>query len=130
MPPTDPPVDLKAVEQSPEFRVLIAARRRFAGPAPIFLLAWYFAFHLLAGYAPEFMGRSVYEGLTVGYCLALTQFVMVAVLGLMYLRRAERVYDPLAAKAAARALEAQPPTRSARPAVDDVERRSPGVTTP
>ena len=41
---------------------------------------------------------SVYEGLTVGYCLALTQFVVVGALGLVYLRRAERVYDPMAEK--------------------------------
>ena len=42
------------------------------------------------------MASSVYEGLTVGYCLALTQFVMVFVLGIWYLRRADRDYDPLA----------------------------------
>jgi uncharacterized membrane protein (DUF485 family) len=53
------------------------------------------------------MARSVYEGLTVGYCLALTQFVMVGVLGIMYLRRAERVFDPLAEKVARRALSAE-----------------------
>ena len=52
------------------------------------------------------MGSSVYQGLTVGYCLALTQFLMVAVLGLLYLRRANDVYDPLAAKAAQVALDA------------------------
>jgi hypothetical protein len=45
------------------------------------------------------MSRSVYEGLTVGYCLALTQFVMVLVLGLLYLRKSDREFDPLAAKA-------------------------------
>ena len=44
------------------------------------------------------MAESVYQGLTVGYCLALTQFVMVSVLGIVYLRRAEAVYDPLAEK--------------------------------
>ena len=32
------------------------------------------------------MAERVYEGLTVGYCLALTQFVMVLVLGLLYLQ--------------------------------------------
>ena len=93
---TDPRVDWESVERSPQFKELIAARRRFVLPATIFFLAWYFGFVLLAGYAPDFMARSVYEGLTVGYCLALTQFVMVAVLGLMYLRRSERVFDPLA----------------------------------
>jgi uncharacterized membrane protein (DUF485 family) len=103
---TDPHVDWQAVERSSEFRELIAARRRFVLPATIFFLSWYIGFILLAGYAPDFMGESVYQGLTVGYCLALTQFVMVGVLGLMYLRRAERVYDPLAEKAVQRALAA------------------------
>jgi uncharacterized membrane protein (DUF485 family) len=100
----DPRVDWEAVERSPQFRELIAARRRFVLPATIFFLSWYIGFILLAGYAPDFMARSVYEGLTVGYCLALTQFVMVGALGLMYLRRSERVYDPLAAQVRALAL--------------------------
>ncbi|MEA2667027.1 MAG: hypothetical protein QOI11_3971 [Candidatus Eremiobacteraeota bacterium] len=91
-------VDWEAVERSPEFAELIAARRRFVLPATIFFLAWYIGFVLLAGYAPDFMADSVYEGLTVGYCLALTQFVMVFVLGYLYLRRADTVFDPLAAK--------------------------------
>jgi len=90
-------VDWNAVEQSPEFKELVAARRRFVLPATIFFLAWYLGFILLAGYAPDFMAESVYQGLTVGYCLALTQFVMVFTLGYLYLRRADRVYDPLAA---------------------------------
>ena len=91
-------VDWNAVEQSPEFRELVASRRRFVLPATIFFLAWYLGFILLAGYAPDFMAESVYEGLTVGYCLALTQFVMVFTLGYLYLRRADKVYDPLAAR--------------------------------
>ena len=65
-------------------------------PATIFFLAYYMAFILLAGYAEDFMASSVYEGLTVGYCLALTQVLMVFVLGIVYLRKAEREYDPLA----------------------------------
>jgi uncharacterized membrane protein (DUF485 family) len=107
MPTPDPRVDWQEVARSKEFRELLAARRRFVLPATIFFLAWYFGFVLLAGYAPDFMARSVYEGLTVGYCLALTQFVMVGALGLMYLRRSERVYDPLADDVVARALAAE-----------------------
>ena len=79
-------------------------RRRFVLPATIFFLSWYVRFILLAGYAPDFMTRSVYQGLTVGYCLALTQFAMVFTLGLMYLRRSERTYDPLADEVVRRAL--------------------------
>ena len=119
-------VDWNAVEQSPEFQELIAARRRFVLPATIFFLSWYIGFVLLAGYAPDFMGDSVYEGLTVGYCLALTQFVMVFTLGYLYLRRADTVYDPLAAKVieqadrpaagAATATAPAPPAPTAPPA--------------
>jgi len=104
----DPRVDWEAVEQSAEFKELVAARRRFVLPATIFFLAWYIGFILLAGYAPDFMARSVYQGLTVGYCLALTQFVMVAALGIMYLRRAESTYDPLAEKVVQHALATSP----------------------
>ena len=42
------------------------------------------------------MGESVYQGLTVGYCYALTQFLMVFVLGIWYLRKSENEFDPLA----------------------------------
>jgi uncharacterized membrane protein (DUF485 family) len=124
----DPRVDWEAVEQSPEFRELIAKRRSFVLPATIFFLAWYIGFILLAGYAPDFMAESVYQGLTVGYCLALTQFVMVGVLGLMYLRRADSVYDPLAEKAVRRALGADPHRRAAEAPADDVGR--PGADSP
>ena len=92
-------IDWEAIEASPEFQELVRTRRSFVVPATIFFLAWYMGFVVLAAYAEDFMSERVYQGLTVGYCLALTQFVMVLVLGIMYLRRADRVYDPLAAKA-------------------------------
>jgi uncharacterized membrane protein (DUF485 family) len=88
-------VDWQGIERSEEFRELVKRRRSFVVPATIFFLAFYMGFILLAGYAPDFMRESVYEGLTVGYCLALTQFVMVFVLGLWYLRKADREFDPL-----------------------------------
>ncbi|MCW2997462.1 MAG: rane protein [Solirubrobacterales bacterium] len=97
-------IDWEAAERSPEFQELVRERRRFVIPATVFYLSWYLGFILLAGYARDFMGSSVYQGLTVGYVLALTQFVMVAVLGIAYLRRAERIFDPLAARVAERAL--------------------------
>jgi uncharacterized membrane protein (DUF485 family) len=92
-------IDWEAIEASPEFQELVRTRRSFVVPATIFFLSWYMGFVILAAYAEDFMSERVYQGLTVGYCLALTQFVMVLVLGIMYLRRADRVYDPLAAKA-------------------------------
>jgi len=91
-------VDWVGAERSPEFQELVRRRRAFVVPATVFFLGWFLAFILLAGYAPDFMGESVYEGLTVGYVLALSQFVMVWVLSWLYLRRSDRLFDPLAAR--------------------------------
>ena len=91
-----PSYDWERIEHSPEFQELVHKRRSFVVPATIFFLAYYMGFILLCGYAPDFMDDSVYQGLTVGYCLALTQFVMVFVLGILYLRKSDRHYDPLA----------------------------------
>lgn len=92
----EPVHDWERIERSPEFQELVRKRRSFVVPATIFFLAYYMGFILLCGYAKDFMAESVYEGLTVGYCLALTQFVMVLALGILYLRKADRDYDPLA----------------------------------
>jgi uncharacterized membrane protein (DUF485 family) len=98
-------IDWIAAERSPEFQELVRKRRAFVLPATIFYLVWFFGFILLTAYAEDFMGKSVIDGLTVGYCLALSQFIMVWVLTAMYLKRADRVFDPLARRAAERALQ-------------------------
>jgi uncharacterized membrane protein (DUF485 family) len=108
-----PDVDWVAAERSPEFQELVRKRRGFVLPATLFFLAWYFGFIILAGYAPDFMGREfLTDGLTVGYALALSQFVMTWVLGWLYVRRATRVFDPLAARAAEVAVRAGRPETS------------------
>ena len=94
----EPTYDWERIERSPEFQELVRKRRSFVLPATIFFLSYYMAFILLCGYAEDFMASSVYEGLTVGYCLALTQFVMVLALGIIYLKKSDRDYDPLAAR--------------------------------
>ena len=101
-----PEIDWIAAEQSPEFRELVKRRNAFVIPATIFFFAWFFGFILLCGYAEDFMGESIYEGFTVGYLIALSNFVMAWGLGALYLRQARRVFDPLARKAAETALEA------------------------
>jgi uncharacterized membrane protein (DUF485 family) len=93
-----PGYDWETLEHTPEFQELIQKKKRFVLPATIFFLSYYMAFILLCGYAEDFMAKSLYEGLTVGYTLALTQFVMVLVLGIWYLRKADHEYDPLAQK--------------------------------
>jgi len=100
-------VDWLAIEAMPEFQELQARRRKFVVPATIFFLSWYVLFVLLAGYAEDFMGTEVlFDGLTVGYLLALTQFLMVWGLGWAYLRYSARVLDPLRERVVAQAAAA------------------------
>ena len=102
-----PEIDWVAAERSPEFRELVKRKKAFVLPATVFFLAWYFGFIVLAGYAPDFMGEEIlFDGFTIGYLLALSQFVMTWVLGAWYLRKADREFDPLAERAAQVALEA------------------------
>jgi uncharacterized membrane protein (DUF485 family) len=116
-------VDWVAAERSPEFQELIKRKKAFVLPATIFFLSWYFGFIILAGYAPDFMGEEVLiDGVTIGYVLALTQFAMTWILGAMYLRRASRDFDPLAARAAEVALEAGRDNGSARFGRESVDR--------
>lgn len=116
MPEHHSDIDWQAVERSPEFRELIRKKKAFVLPATIFFLAWYFGFIILAGYAPDFMGREfITDGMTVGYALALSQFVMTWVLGWMYLRRADNTFDPLAEKAREAAMtNGRPPLTETR----------------
>jgi uncharacterized membrane protein (DUF485 family) len=91
--------DWVAIERSSEFQELTSRKRAFVVPATIFFMTWYFGFIALCGYAPDFMGREfITDGLTVGYALAVTQFLMTWLLGAMYVRRANRNWDPLAAR--------------------------------
>ena len=114
-PDPQPEIDWIAAERSPEFRELIKRKRAFVVPATIFFLAWYFGFIILAGYAPDFMGEEfITDGLTVGYALALTQFLMTWGLGWWYLRKSDRVFDPLAQRAAEVALRAGAEARPGR----------------
>ena len=98
-----PEIDWKAAARSPEFQELVTKRRSFTIPVLAFVFVWYFGFIALAGYAPDFMGERLIDGFTVGYAIALTQFVMTWVLGWLYLRKSDRVFDPLARRAAERA---------------------------
>jgi uncharacterized membrane protein (DUF485 family) len=101
-----PEIDWVAAERSPEFQELTKKKKSFVIPTTIFFLAWYTGFVLLCGYAPGFMGEEfLVDGLTVGYVLALSQFVMVWGLAAWYLRKSDREFDPLAKRAADRALE-------------------------
>ncbi len=81
---------------SSEFRRLITSRRNFIIPAVIFFLVYYFALPLGNGLAPSLMNTKVIGNINLAYLFALSEFVMAWILAAVYIRRANRVFDPLA----------------------------------
>jgi uncharacterized membrane protein (DUF485 family) len=89
-------IDYIAVEQSPRFQRLKRTQRSFIFPLAVFFLLWYFAYVLLAAFAPEFMGQRVWGDITIGLLLGLGQFVTTFGITMAYVSFANRKLDPLA----------------------------------
>ena len=84
----DPDTDWEAIEAEPEFRELVAAKRRFMVPATVFFIVYYFALPLLVGYFPGAMSRDVVGEINLAYLFALSQFAMAWAVMALYVRRA------------------------------------------
>ena len=93
----------EGLEQTDEFRQLVRARLRFVLPATIFFLVYYFLLPLGNGLAPGLMKTRVFGEINIAYLFALSEFVMAWVLAYLYIRKANTVFDALAAKVRARA---------------------------
>jgi uncharacterized membrane protein (DUF485 family) len=86
------PGDWSKVANQPQFRSLIADKRRFIIPATIFFLAYFLSLPVLVGFVPATMERAVWGPVTVANLFALSQFAMAWILLALYLWRA-RGYD-------------------------------------
>jgi uncharacterized membrane protein (DUF485 family) len=93
----------EGLEQTPEFRQLVQARLRFVLPATVFFLVYYFLLPLLNGLAPSFMRTNVFGQINIAYLFALSQFVVAWFIAYLYIRQANRLFDPLAEKVRQRA---------------------------
>jgi uncharacterized membrane protein (DUF485 family) len=87
----------EALAASAEFRRLITAKRNFIIPAVVFFLVYYFALPLGNGLAPRLMNTKIIGNINLAYLFALSEFVMAWILAAVYIRRANRIFDPLAA---------------------------------
>ena len=99
----DEAVHWEGLEQTDEFRELVRRRFRFVLPATIFFLVYYFMLPLGNGLAPDFMKTKVIGQVNIAYLFALSEFVMAWVLAFLYIRKANGLFDTLAAKVRARA---------------------------
>jgi uncharacterized membrane protein (DUF485 family) len=90
------------VQQSSEFGQLRTRFRKFVFPMTALFLAWYFFYVLLAAFAPEFMAISFWGRLNIGLVLGLLQFVSTFTITMIYVRWADKNFDPEAQKLAER----------------------------
>ena len=93
---TAPPVDYRAVQESPEFQRLRSRHRKFVFPVLGACLVWYLAYVLLAGYAHDFMSTPVFGSVNVAILLGLAQVVTTFAVTTWYVSYANRQLDPIA----------------------------------
>lgn len=85
-----------AVQESPEFIDLRHRFRRFVFPVTAGFLTWYFLYVLLAVFAPGFMSTKVWGNINIGLIFGLLQFVSTFAITMIYVRWADREFDPRA----------------------------------
>lgn len=95
------------LQQTEEFGELRRRFRRFVFPMTALFLAWYFLYVLLAAYAPDFMSQKVYKEINVGLLFGFGQFLSTFVITILYVRWADREFDPRADALHARLEEGQ-----------------------
>jgi uncharacterized membrane protein (DUF485 family) len=95
--------DWRAIERSPEFVELVQSRRRFTTPAAIVFFSWMLLFLFLMAFAEDFMGTQIVDGLPLAWVFAASQVFMTWALTWLYLRKADREWEPLERRAAERA---------------------------
>jgi uncharacterized membrane protein (DUF485 family) len=74
--------------QSPEYRQLLASKRRFIIPATCFFVVYYFSLLVLVGWFPKAMSARVFGLLNWAYVFAVSQFFMAWGMAFLYVRKA------------------------------------------
>lgn len=90
------------LQNSEDFVALRRKFRRFVFPMTAAFLAWYFLYVFLAVWAQGFMGTRVFGNITWGLILGLLQFVTTFAITMIYVRWADREFDPRAEALAAK----------------------------
>lgn len=92
--------DWLAIERSPEFKELVATRRKIITPLTVVWLVVSIGYLILAAFVPGVMGWQVTDGLPFAWIAAMTQVILTWVVTWSYLRKADRVLEPLEKRAA------------------------------
>ncbi|HVD23039.1 MAG TPA: DUF485 domain-containing protein [Lapillicoccus sp.] len=84
------------VQRSTEFTDLRRRFRRFVFTLTALFMAWYFLYVLLSSFAVGFMSTKVFGEINVGLIFGLLQFVSTFAITVIYVRWADRHFDPAA----------------------------------
>lgn len=85
----------------PSFRALIQAKKALLVPMVLVYFGAFMGMTLLAGYGKGFMTQKVTGAFNMAYLLVLACYVMCWVMGVLYVRVANRDFDVMAAQAIA-----------------------------
>lgn len=88
--------DWDRLAAAPEFKKLLADKRRFIVPATVFFVVYFVSLPVLVGYAPRLMETNLL-GVNLAYLFALSQFLMAWVVAGLYVRAAAK-WDEAAAR--------------------------------
>jgi uncharacterized membrane protein (DUF485 family) len=106
-PPRRSPAAWLAMAEDPEFRALVARKRRFLLASWLIVASSYFALALAAARFPEWFARPLLGEFNLGLALVLGEVLLVLLVASLYVRRANRHFDR-SARALARRFLAGP----------------------
>jgi uncharacterized membrane protein (DUF485 family) len=90
-------IDWKAIDSQPAFQELHGKKMGFLWGLMIFSLVYYFMLPIGAAYFQDIYKIKVWGPVNVGILFALSEFVVAWALAFIYARRANSVFDPMAA---------------------------------
>ncbi|MEO9386769.1 MULTISPECIES: DUF485 domain-containing protein [Chromobacterium] len=88
---------LKKIQSNPKYLELVHKKTSLGWTLAIVMLAIYYGYILVLAFAPGVLGQPLYQGATmtvgipVGVCIILSAFALTGI----YVRRANREFDPL-----------------------------------
>jgi uncharacterized membrane protein (DUF485 family) len=91
-------VDWKAIDGDPKFQELHRRKTGFLWGLMIFSMVFYFLLPIGAAYFQDVYKVQVWGPVNVGLLFALLQFVVAWGIAFYYARRANAVFDPMAAE--------------------------------
>ena len=85
-----------AIQADPEFAELRRSIRSFVFPMAVAFLVWFLLYVLCSAFARGFMAHKVAGNINVGLIFGLLQFVSTFAITIIYVRWADRHFDPAA----------------------------------